>query len=195
MSKKASVSAEKLGKIYADVICIMESRGVDKLASEAGAFSKFFETLAIAAGVGATAGVGMGTVNYVNSKLNARNLREELQKSFNEAMKRSHPTDEPLHANKDKARQAFETLVHFAPNVARDPSAARGFMNSMIRYNLGTDPGVVKELSEIERNIASIKPMNPFVEGFSSGAKMMDIGKSVSKVTGDVAKKHLTGIW
>lgn len=195
MSKKASVSAEKLGKIYADVICIMESRGVDKLASETGAFSKFFETLAIAAGVGATAGVGMGTVNYVNSKLNARNLREELQKSFNEAMKRSHPTDEPLHANKEKARQAFETLVHFAPNVARDPSAARGFMNSMIRYNLGTDPGVVKELSEIERNIASIKPMNPFVEGFSSGAKMMDMGKSVSKVTGDVAKQHLTGDW
>lgn len=135
-------------------------------------------TLAALTGAHLLIGVGTGAVNAARSAINKKNMEADLTKSFEAAMKQSDPMREPLHANKEKARQAFQTLTHFAPHMAVEPTSARAFMNAMVSHDLGTPIGSVKELSEIERNLKGNKGTNPFFEGLSAGLETAQFGKS-----------------
>lgn len=172
MAKKATVSPVTQAQILADVLCIVKEaapRSASASASAVGIAKQLFGTLAAVSAAHALVGVGTGAINVLQRKHQAEQLKQKLESSYTTAMRRSDPMREPLHENKDKARQAFETLVHFAPHVATNPSAARAFMNSMVSHDLGTSIGSVKELSEIERNISTIEKQHPFLEGLRGG--------------------------
>lgn len=161
-----------------------------------GAAKNLLATIAALTGAHLTIGLGAGVVNTVRGAMDKKNLEANLKKSFDEAMKQSDPNREPLHANKEKARQAFQTLVHFAPHMAVEPSAARAFMNSMVSHDLGVGSGSVKELSEIERNLKGTKGSNPFFEGLNAGLESTQFGSQLNKAiqTGmDPITEHLQG--
>jgi hypothetical protein len=115
-----------------------------------------------------------------------KNREEKLRNSFLEAMKRSDPGKEPLHANKDKAMQAFQTLTHFAPNVAADPEAARAFMLNLISMDQGVQVGAIKDLSEIEKNLKATKSKQPFLEGLQVGTEFAGMPSALGKATGEL---------
>jgi len=193
-SKTASMSAEASGSICADVVLLLKDAGLDKVAATpvaGGIFDsvkRILATMGVVSGVGVVTGLGAGAVNAVSHAMDEAKLKKNLKKSYDEAMRRSDPNREPLHANKDKARQAFETLVHFAPHVAVEPSAARAFMNTIVSNDQGTHISHVKDLADIERNLRGTKGSNPFLEGLRSGAEAVGLGGTVGGAMRDVMK-------
>lgn len=152
------------GEILADVVMIkqaaMNTEGLKNVAKYVGALS----LLPLATGI-----VG-GLVNKGSSMMAQKDLRAGLEASFMKAMSLSDRDKEMLHTNKEKAREAFSTLVRFAPNVALDPQAARSFMNKIVSYDV-VDMATVKELSEINKNLAQASGPSPFATGFSIASK------------------------
>lgn len=142
------------------------------------------QTGAIVSGFGALVGLGAGTVNQAMDYLKTKKKQAKLKESFLEAMRRSDPAQEPLHANKDKALQAFQTLTHFAPNVAADPEAARAFMLNLISMDQGVQVGAIKDLSEIEKNLKLTRGGNPFLEGLAAGTEATGMSGALGKATG-----------
>ena len=195
-TKTAGMSAEASGRICADVVLLLKDAGLDKVAAAAapaagGVFDsikRILTTMGVVSGVGVLTGLGAGTVNAVSHAMGEAKLRENLKKSYDEALRRSDPNREPLHANKDKARQAFETLVHFAPHVAVEPSAARAFMNAIVSSDQGTHISHVKDLADVERNLRATQGSNPFLEGLRSGAEAVGLGGAMSGAMKDVMR-------
>lgn len=148
------------GEIMADVVMIKESAmNMDGLKSVA----KYVGALSL---LPLTTGIVGGLVNKGSSMMAQRDLKQGLEESFMKAMSLSDKDKEPLHQNKQKARDAFSTLVRFAPNVALDPQAARSFMNKIVSYDT-LDMSTVKELSEINKNLSQSQGPTPFATGFS----------------------------
>jgi len=172
--KITKTSAERA----ADVINIVK----EATPGTAGGVAKnLLATIAALTGAHLTIGLGAGIVNTVRGAMDKKHLEANLKKSFDEAMKLSDPNREPLHANKEKAHQAFQTLAHFAPHMAVEPSAARAFMNTMVSHDLGVGAGSVKELSEIERNLKGTKGSNPFFDGLNAGLETTQFGSQLNK--------------
>jgi len=186
MSKTSEVRPIVLAKILADSLSIIKEASAAEDALKAG--KNLLGTLAVVTGASAILGVGAGALHMVKSKLSQEKLKKDLMASFSQAVRQSDPHDEPLYNNKDKARQAFETLAHFSPNTAVNPSAARWFMNHMVSQDLGTSIGSVKELSEIERNIKGSKGPSAFAEGFKSMTDLTGISKTVSQINTGAGK-------
>jgi len=188
LSKKATEKTAALcGRGLADILCIVKEASlaekIKKITTDPHwtASKHLLTTMAALTGAHMLIGLGSGAVNVVRDKLDRKNLEASLKKSFDEAMKQSDPTREPLHANKDSARLAFQTLTHFAPHMAVEPSAARAFMNAIVSHGLGTSVGTVKELSEIERNLKGAKGSNPFIEGLAGGLEVSGFGSQLGK--------------
>ena len=135
--------------------------------------------LAVLSAIPVLASITTGAINTGMAKLKQRELKKGLEDSFSKALGASDPDREPLLHNKEKARQAFATLSHFAPHVALDPHAARAFMNKIVSYDQGVDAGTVKELSEITKNLSSSQSVSPFVSGFAVGANIVGMPKIV----------------
>lgn len=192
--KGSSLSSEDQGRIAANIVALIAEAGQYKTAmlpwkktpfeKARNVAKQVLTTGAIVSGFGALVGLGAGTVNQGMSHLKQKNREEKLRNSFLEAMKRSDPSKEPLHANKDKAMQAFQTLTHFAPNVAADPEAARAFMLNLISMDQGVQVGAIKDLSEIEKNLKATKSKQPFLEGLQVGAEFTGLPSALGKVTG-----------
>jgi len=135
---------------------------------------------AVLAPVAMAGGAGAGLAKHMISLSDKKKLEARLKESFDTAMRMSDPEVEPLYSQPDKARQAFETLSHFAPHVASEPAAARAFMNRIVSYNQGIPTLDVKELTDIERNLAQARPSStPFMSGFAGGAQALGLGKAV----------------
>lgn len=195
LKKKASIPSEDLGRIAANVVKIMAEAGLgtSTAVKVAGLFGRtpmekattvaknVLMTGAILSGFGTLVGLGAGTVNQSISAIKNEDRKRKLKLSFLEAMRRSDPSIEPLHANRDKAVYAFNTLTHFSPHVASDPEAARAFMLNLVNMDQGVQTNTIKELSEIEKNLKMCKPENPFLKGFGAGADMFGMKSMVGK--------------
>ena len=208
LSKKASaMPPADAGRIAATVIQILAEAGLGEIGKTAAWRKTPFQkattiakqvltTGAIVSGFGALVGLGAGTINQAADVYKKKKKAKALQASFYEAMKRSDPAVEPLHANKDKALQAFQTLTHFAPNVAADPEAARAFMLSLISMNVGAQVSAIKDLSEIEKNLKNNRGSNPFLEGLRAGTESVGMQGALGKTTGamlDPFVRHSSG--
>ena len=154
------LAAAEIGSVLADAYLVKEA--AMKPTGSFGRDLKMFGALSLLPL--ATSLVG-GAINMGVSKIKEKKMSEALNNSFAQAMSMSNPDREPLLQNKDEARKAFNSLANFAPQVALDPQAARAFMNKIVSYDQGIDTAVVKELSEITRNLKDKGP-SPFVEGF-----------------------------
>ena len=120
---------------------------------------------------GGLTGIGNTLINYKKKK----KMEKDLETSFNHAIGGRDEYSRGLRENKDKARSAFESLVHFAPDVATQPGAAKAFMHKMVTIGgpeVGLTTGDIKDLADIQKNIVAGKPDHPFVSGFSSASKM-----------------------
>jgi FixJ family two-component response regulator len=157
------MASADVGNLVADVVLVKTAAGIKDSLKYMGALS----LLPI------TAMVAGGAVNAGASYVKQKNLKAALEESFVKALNMSDADREPLLQNKDKARQAFGTLSHFAPQVALDPQAARAFMNKIVSYDVGIDMSTVKELSEISKNLSQSTAGHPFLSGAASTAKMV----------------------
>lgn len=187
----SKTSAVAYSKTLADVIAMCEDAGVlEKNAAKGGgtweATKKLIKGIGVLSGVSLVGSLAAGGVNYAKSLYDNKQFEKALQKSFSEAMKQSDPNREPLHANKDKAMMAFQTLAHFAPSMAIEPSAARAFMNTIVSSDQGTHISHVKDLAEVERNLQATKGANPFFEGMAVGADALGLSKTISTATSDL---------
>jgi hypothetical protein len=200
LSKKASaLPSEDAGRIAATLVRILSEAGLGDLNKTAAmpwkrsGFDKatniakqVLTTGAIVSGFGALVGLGTGAINQAADIYKSKQKDAKLRASFLEAMRRSDPGREPLHANKEKALQAFQTLTHFAPHVAADPEAARAFMLNLISMDQGVQVGAIKDLSEIEKNLKTVRPENPFLKGFQAGAETAGMQSALGDVTKSV---------
>lgn len=200
LSKKASsLSSQDAGRIAATLVQILAEAGLGDLKKTAAlpwkrsGFDKatniakqVLTTGAIVSGFGALVGLGTGAINQAADIYKSKQKDLKLRASFMEAMKRSDPGREPLHANPEKALQAFQTLTHFAPHVAADPEAARAFMLNLISMDQGVQVGAIKDLSEIEKNLKTVRSENPFLKGFQVGAETAGMQGALGDVTKSV---------
>lgn len=199
LAKKASAHT---GELCATLYCLVKEAGIGAgigaglkdagraaaSASRMGTIKEVLKTTAVLSAFPLLGGVGAGAVHEYMDYRDKKKLSENLNKSFEKALAMSDPDKEPLHANKEKARQAFETLTHFAPHVATEPSAARAFMNKLLSYDMGIDVGAVKDLAQIQKDISqSHGGSSPFFTGFGQGAQVLGLGQVLSDSMGAVA--------
>jgi hypothetical protein len=191
LSKTASFLPKDDGEYCAEIYGIYKEAGAlswigKTMSGSAGQVAKeTLKTMGIVSGIGILSGIGTGIVNSISHKMDKDKLEERLRDSFNEVMKQSDPNREPLHANKDKAQKAFQTLVHFAPHVALDPSSARTFMNNVVSLDMGPQIGTIKELADIEHKMHSASGSSPFFSGFRAGSEAVGMQSAISKATYD----------
>lgn len=171
-------SANRLGNMYADVLLLAKKANI----SNRKRIIEGLKTTALISSIPLLAGLGSGIVQHLSAKASKEEMEERLNDSFNKAL--SMNPDDTLHSDKDRARKAFKTLVHFAPHVAAEPSAARAFMNKLVSYDMGIDSSSVKELTEIERNISQSSKPTGFLGGFRSGADATGLQHIVSSGIG-----------
>ena len=132
---------------------------------------------------GGLTGIGKTLVNFKQKK----ELEKNLNTSFDQALSGKDDYSRGLREKKDMARAAFETLVHFAPDVATQPSAAKSFMHKMVVIGgpeVGLTTSDIKDLADIQRNVTQSKGEHPFTSGFSSASRMMGL----SNLTSDTMK-------
>jgi hypothetical protein len=190
-------TAADAGKIAASVVAILAEAGLGEMNKTAAIpwkttplqkatsiAKQVLTTGAIVSGFGALVGLGAGATNQALHYMKRKESEKKLKESFYEAMRRSDPNREALHANKDKALQAFQTLTHFAPHVAADPEAARAFMINLLSMDQGVLVGAIKDLSEIEKNLKASKGGNPFFEGMQAGTSAVGLQGALGSATG-----------
>lgn len=191
-------SARSQAKTAADVMSILKASGavfpgedLEKTAASTWDVGKnVLKGMAVLTGAQALLGVGAGAVSFAQGKFNEAKMKKKLNSSFQAALNQSDPAKEPLMANKDKARIAFETMAHFAPQAAADPSAARAFMNSMVSLDVGVSTGTVKELTEIAKNLSTANTRSPgFQKGFLAGFGDAGGGKRLGDVLAPVGRQ------
>lgn len=196
LEKSSSIRPEILGNIMADVYLTVIPE-FEKIASKGQIVGKLIDwpaakrllgTFGMYTAGGLAASAIGGGIRSLMDKMDKKKLKENLEKSFQMALERSNPEREPLRDNPDKARQAFESLVHFSPSVAVQPDAARAFMSRIVSYDQGLTTGDVRDLSEIEKNLANSAKPSPFVEGFQQAALATGLSKVVPKAIEEAAK-------
>lgn len=185
LPKLGSVRPEVVGEMLADMMKL------------AGFFSgkdigNFMKTVGIYSAVPLVSGAVAGLAASGMAKVKERELRNSLDNSFHTAVRQAPDTHKDIFKqDMSKTRQAFDALAHFAPSVALQPHAARTFMKKMLDYyeQGGMNVTDVKELTEIEKNIAGSKRPSPFARGFEGGHRFSTsgpIGKGVEMATADL---------
>lgn len=174
------LAAEDIGEILADVVMVKQASWGNNL-----------KAIGLMSALPIAAGVAGGLVNAAMEKIKQRDLKSGLEQSFTQALSLSDHDKEPLLQNKDKAREAFNTLARFSPAVALDPQAARAFMNRIVSYDQGIDIGTVKELSEISRNLSDLHGTSAFGQGFMATSNTVGTKNIISKGFGQAAE-HMT---
>jgi len=162
------ISLEKSGSIAGDIYIIQSLFESEKTAGDMGRAAWL---AAVPLGIGA----GIGVVNVFINKHEQGKLKNSLETSYRAAF--NIDKNDPIHGEKEKALKAFQALSHFAPHVAVQPEAARAFMNKLVSYDQGLMTSDIKELSEIEKNLHSVKSPGAFAEGFSASGKMVGMPK------------------
>lgn len=193
--KRASA---RTGALYGDIYNLLKLAGADKLAAPKGlkwpTVKRFGAHLALMSGVPILTGLTLGVGKEIMARGDRKKMQEALAQSFNAAMKQSDPNKEPLHSNRDKAHQAFQALVHFAPHVAAEPGAARAFMNSVVAGDMGVNVSHIKEVSEIQRNLTDAKNTpSPFFAGLQQGVEFMGLNNIIQNAVNTTSKPVFEG--
>lgn len=206
MQKKAS--AERVGEMYADVVGILKEagifagmsegirRGLDATKQVSGGIrsstvGQALRNVALVSSIPLLAGLGHGVVNHISAKRDSREMAKKLRTSFDEAMRRDQRADPSetrgvsLNDNPSEAYRAFETLVHFAPHVALHPDSARSFMIRAMGNAQHIELPDVKQLTEIERNLAGASQQSPFASGFTQAAGAFGLGEGLRSAIKD----------
>lgn len=190
LEKKAG---ESLGGMYADMLCIVKEAGVAP-GIRAGTMWHALRNMALVSSIPILAGVGAGAVKAYAASRDNKALAGKLRESYERALRDSdaETSDEKkLSEDPAKAYQAFQTLAHFAPHVAMQPTAARSFMKRMIGYSeagIGVDIDGIKGLTDIEKNISlTNKGESPFFSGFHDGSALLGL----SNILGGTLKDTL----
>ena len=125
-------------------------------------------------------GTGIAGVGMAHNKYQDVKLKHALETSFQKATSLDRPgaDDGEIHRDPEKTRSIFNTLVHFAPEVATDHNAANAFIRKMLAYNdTGINTDEVKNLSEITRNLRDSKSRGGMLTDIS---KFTGLDKSIS---------------
>jgi len=195
MGSVPTISEHAAGSIYADVYIMA------KVASLRSKFTEgakkvlgpnFIPLLAVMSLTPALVGIGGGVAKMVSDAKTKKELEGKLEESFQKAIEMSDPEKEPLRQEPEKARQAFQALTHFAPHVATQPDAARSFMTKIISYDQGITTGDARDLSEIEKNLASVAQGGSFVQGFSATGKAIGLGPLTQKAVSEAAEPSVS---
>jgi len=195
MEKKAG---ESLGAMYADVLYIVKEAGIagsPRLGGRylaPGTMLNALRNMAIVSSIPLLAGVGAGAVKSYVASRDSKALAGKLRDSYERALRDSDSEtsdDKKLREDPARAYQAFQTLAHFAPHVAMQPTAARSFMKRMVGYSeagVGIDVDGLKGLSEIERNMSQTnRGESPFFSGFETGAGLFGLSNTLSGTLSD----------
>lgn len=152
---------------------------------------KFMRTVGVYSAIPLVSGAVSGGASWAWAKAKERDLKKSLEDSFNVAVRQAPETHRDIFKqDMSKTRQAFDALAHFAPSVAMQPHAARTFMKKMLDYyeQGGMNVTDVKELTEIEKNIANYRKPKPFAAGFGMGSNFATsgpVGKGIERATQD----------
>lgn len=133
-------------------------------------------------------GFGLGAFQHGKAKRSEAKLKTDLSNTLSKVMKSKDEAGEVFRADPSKAKEAFETLAHFAPHMALQSTAAKSFMTNLMSAGLehGATPEVIKTLTDVQKNVATAQS-NHFEEGFRSGAKGMGLA-NLGGMTGDVGE-------
>lgn len=172
-----TAAAEALGETAADMVLVCAEAGLLKTAGNVGIGRILRHSLMMTAGP-ALVGLGVGSVNQLADMKSRRDRERKLSDSFHQAVNGDHPDRALLQANRDKAYQAFQTLAHFAPSVAMQPTAARSFMKKLVDYKGDVHSGDLKDLTEIEKNMRG-QGSTPFLKGLGTGAEAAGVKDAV----------------
>jgi len=172
--------ASFVGETLADVVSLVKTAAPDKGRAWSVFSRRILPVLGMSVGVPLAGGVMAGTASAVRGHFEKKQLQKDLEKSFQAAIKASDPDKEPLHQNMEKAREAFNALVHFAPSVALQPQAARGFMSKIVSYNQGMNTADLKDLAEIQKNVQQGKAPGGFLHGLVEGSKVLGLQQAAS---------------
>lgn len=191
MSKKAS--AERLGEMYADVLCLVKEAGIAKTAAgiSVGTAGQILKHMALVSSIPLLAGVGQGLAAEYAASRDSRRMAERLRNSYNEALRLSDKEDlnrrsgASLKDHPADSLRIFQALAHFAPHVAAQPDAAKSFMARIIENGQAVDTAEVKQLTDIEKNLASAGSRSPFFEGFSKGVSNLGLGEGIRSTLKD----------
>jgi hypothetical protein len=96
---------------------------------------------------------GIGAADFLKKKYDQRQIQNQVDASWKKIIQSNNNkiTENPI-----KARQAFDALVHFSPQVATEPLAAASFVSKMLNYDeAGVGIEDVKSLTEIRRNLTA----------------------------------------
>lgn len=166
MLKQAS--CEKIGKLYADVYLLTKEAAKKVSVPTAVKLWDAIKTTAAVSSIPLMVGAGNAFIHNHLERKSKKELEQRLEDSYNTAF--SYSKDDVIHEHPDKARRAFESLVHFAPHVAIDPYATRIFMNQIVPHEEGMNTSKVKELSDIERNLTAASGQGSMSTEFFRGA-------------------------
>ena len=86
-------------------------------------------------------------------------------------------THRPLTAEEMDVLSAHP-LVHFAPHVAAEPTAARTFMKKLVEYESGPNAADLKDLTDIEQNMVGVST-GP--SAFAESMKTLGVGGVLGK--------------
>jgi hypothetical protein len=167
-------AACRLGEMYADALTMVKEAA--SVAQVGAATKRMLGAHLTVAAIPLMVAAGAGAFNVAMSGRNAEAMAKRHRETFEAAMKMANPDTSPLHNDRAKALQAFQSLVHFAPHVATEPNAARAFMEKIVSYDMGIQTADVRDLTDIERNIGQAGGPSPFMAGFTSGAASMGLG-------------------
>lgn len=149
------------------------------------------KTLALVAAVPLIAGGLSGVARTVMDYKKKNDLDKSLKASYEHAMGGKDDASRELRENRDKSQSAFESLVHFAPDVATQKGAAKAFLYKMISVggpDVGITSGDIKDLTDIQKNLTNSKGDHPFVAGFSAAGKLTGLSNITSSTISDTAK-------
>jgi len=168
------------------VICGIIKEAAPK--TSAPSLGRLAKQVGLLMGIPAAGGLALGAYKHVLHNKAQKQLKENIEDSFHKVMKDKSTPGETFRANPAAAREAFDVLAHFSPNIAVQPTAAKSFMAALIdARGYGATPEIVKTLTDVQRNIKS-SSHNPFEEGFGAGAKHLGIGSAFSGLTKEVGQ-------
>ena len=165
------------------------------------------KTLALVSSVPLIAGGLSGITRTVMDYKRKKDLDKSLKASYDYAMGGKDDASRELRDNRSKAESAFESLVHFAPDVATQKGAAKAFLYKMISVggpDVGITSGDIKDLTDIQKNLTNSKGDHPFVAGFGAAGKLTGLSnitsstisettKPFTQQSAEMAEAHLSG--
>lgn len=147
-ASQTKTAAEVAGEALAGVYLTLEKVGAFNL----GTIGNIGMNTLKAMSVPLAAAAALNSASLVGTAISNATLKNKVEQSFNTILKNN--PNSIISENPQKAREAFNTLAHFSPHIASEPNAAKAFIVKMLEYKTGPMPTDIKDLTDIEKNMA-----------------------------------------